>query len=346
MADFTRSRRRITALRLNALGIAHPAGAPGDAVRALLAMQGQDFAGVLWSIGLRSGATREEVIAAHDGGAFVRSWPMRGTLHMIAADDLVWMLDLTGSRAIASAAGRHRQLELEPRHFDRSEEIARRELASSPATRAGLLAAFEAGGVSTAGQRGAHLLVRLAQSGVIAMTGRDRWQLLEQVAAPSARRDRAEALGELAHRYLHGHGPATAADLAWWAGITLTDARAGVEEARDHLERLELDGTTYWMRPGLEPAAPAVHLLPGFDEYMLGYADRGAPLAGAPLDTVVPGSNGMFLSTIVVNGEIVGTWRRAAKGPPGVVPALHRPLAASQQAGLERAARRYQRFLG
>jgi hypothetical protein len=346
VADFTRARRRITALRLSALGIARRGGTPGDSVRSLLAMQAQDFPGVLWSIGLRTGAGREQVVAAHEGGAFVRSWPMRGTLHVVAADDLCWLLDLTGARAMASAAGRHRQLGLDAGDFDRAEGIVRRLLAASVATRAQLLAAFEGDGLSTAGQRGAHLLVRLAQSGVVAMTGKDRWALLEHLVDAPPRLDRDEALRRLALRYLHAHGPATAADLAWWAGITLSDARAGVDAARDELEPLEIDGTAYWMRPGLEPAAPAVHLLPGFDEYLLGYTDRSAPLAGAPLDTVVPGSNGMFLSTIVVNGEVAGTWRRATKGPPGVVPAPFRALTASQQAALDRAARRYRRFLG
>jgi hypothetical protein len=347
MADFTRARRRLTALRLSALGIARPVGEPADAVRSLLALQAQDWAGALWSLGLRTGATQDDVIAAHERAEFVRSWPMRGTLHLIDPDDLGWMLDLTGARTMASVAGRHRQLELDADDFARAERLANRLLDGATATRAELLGAFEADGLSTAGQRGAHLLVRLAQSQVTVMTGRDRWALLDEVAPARRRLDRDAALRELARRYLHAHGPATVQDLAWWAGLTLTDARAGADAARDDLEALELDGTTYWMRPGLEPAAPAVRLLPGFDEYLLGYTDRSAPLAGAPLDTVVPGSNGMFLATIVVNGEIVGTWRRTQSAKGLVVePAPFRELTAAQQDGVRRAGSRYARFLG
>jgi len=344
---FTRGRRRLTALRLGALGIAHPGAAPADAVRSMLALQAQDLPGALWSIGLRSGATRDAVLASHESGAFVRSWPMRGTLHLIAADDLPWVLALTATRAMAAQAGRHRQLGLASADVDRSERLARALLTDGTATRAELLAAFEADGLSTAGQRGAHLLVRLAQTGVVVMTGADRWTLLEKVVASPRRLDRDAALRELALRYLAGHGPATAADLAWWAGLTLTDARAGVDAAHDDLERLDLDGATYWMHPGAAPAPPAVHLLPGFDEYLLGYTDRSAPLAGAPLETVVPGSNGMFLATIVHNGEIVGTWRReqSSKGVR-VSPAPFRELGAAQEAGVARAARRYARYLG
>jgi hypothetical protein len=347
MADFTRARRRLTALRLSALGIARPSGAPADAVRSLLAAQAQDWAGALWSLGLRTGATQHDVVAAHEHAAFVRSWPMRGTLHFIDPDDLGWMLDLTGARTMASVAGRHRQLELDTDDFARAERLASRLLHGATATRAELLGAFEADGLSTAGQRGAHLLVRLAQSQVTAMTGRDRWALLDEIAPGRRRLDRDAALRELARRYLHAHGPATVQDLAWWAGITLADARAGVDAARDALEVLPLEGTTYWMRPGLEPARAAVHLLPGFDEYLLGYTDRAAPLAGRPLDTVVPGSNGMFLATIVVNGEVAGTWRRT-QGAKGVAldQAPFAPLSAIQDAGTRRAAARYARFLG
>ena len=81
--------------------------------------------------------------------------------------------------------------------------------------------------------------------------------------------------------------------------------------ARERLDELDLDGETYYLRPGLEPAPRAVHLLPGFDEYLLGYTDRSAPLAGEHSDTIVPGGNGMFLPTVVVDGEVVGSWKRA-----------------------------------
>ncbi|MGN6324672.1 winged helix DNA-binding domain-containing protein [Pseudolysinimonas sp.] len=347
MADFTRARRRITALRLTALGVARPSGTPAEAVRSLLAMQAQDLPGALWSVGLRSGATRDGVVAEHEAGGFVRSWPMRGTLHLVAPDDLPWLLDLTGGRAMSAAAGRHRQLGIEATHVAQAERIALRVLDGATATRAELLAALEHGGVDVGGQRGAHLLLRLAQLGVVVMTARDRWARLDAVAPSPIRRDRDEALRELALRYFVSHGPATVADLAWWAGLTLAGARAGTAAAREGLEELVLDGTAYLHRPGLEPARPAAHLLPGFDENLLGYTDRSAPLAGEPLMTVAPGSNGMFLANVVVDGEIVGLWRRkeSAKGVHVEI-APFRELGARAQAAIARASARYARYLG
>jgi hypothetical protein len=340
----------LTALRLTALGIAQPsASSPVAAVRHLLALQGQDYAGALWSIGLRTpGATAAEVEAAQATGEIVRSWPFRSTLHVVEAADLGWMLALTADREHAKTAGRHRQLELEATDFDRAEAIARERLhGGGRLERRDLLAAFEQEGLSVAGQRGAHLLVRLAQSGVAVLCGQNTWTLLDDHVANPRHLDREAALSEIARRFLTARGPATDRDLAWWTGLTLTDVRAAIARVDDEFDRLELDGVTYRMTPGLEEAADGIHLLPGFDEYLLGYADRTAQLAGHPLTDVVPGGNGMFLATIVVNGEIAGTWRRTVKAKGVELQAEPwGPLSARAQRGFDRAARAYADYLG
>lgn len=348
--SFTPARRRLTALRLTALGLASPAAtSPADAVRHLLALQAQDYAGALLSIALRTpGATAASVETAHLAGDVVRSWPFRSTLHFVAAEDLGWMLALTADREHAKAAGRHRQLGLEPADFDRAERVARDRLhGGRKLDRRELLAALAEEGVGIEGQRGAHVLGRLAQSGVAVLCGQNTWTLLDDHVRQPRRLEREAALAELARRYLTARGPATDRDLAWWSGLTLTDARSAIASVDDEFEQLELDGVTYRLRPGLEETAAGVHLLPGFDEYVLGYTDRSAPLAGRPLTDVVPGGNGMFLSTIVVNGQIVGTWRRAQKAKG--VEVVAQPwveLSASARRGFERAAARYAEYLG
>lgn len=321
-AAFSPARRRLTALRLSALGIDGPtAKTPSEAVRAAFAMQAQDYPGALWSVGLRTpGSTAETVEKEHATGGFVRSWPMRGTLHFVAGEDLGWMLGLTGPRMLQAAAGPRRQLGLTPSDFERSEAILRGRLGgASQATRAELLAALESDGVSTAGQRGYHILGQLAQLGILVLTARDSWALLHEWVPEPRRLERDEGLREFALRYFSAHGPATVRDFAWWSSLTLTDARAGLAAAREQLDALELDGTEYVMRPGLEPAPRAVHLLPGFDEYLLGYTDRGAPLAGIHSTAIVPGGNGVFRPTVVVDGEVVAAWRRERVGKRTVV---------------------------
>lgn len=348
--SFTPDRRRLTALRLTALGIAIPAAeSPVAAVRHLLALQAQDYSGALWSIALRTlGATAASVEAAHHDGDLVRSWPFRSTLHLVAAEDLGWMLALTADREYAKTAGRHRELELGADDFERAEDIARDRLHGGVRLeRRDLLAAFAEEGLSVAGQRGAHLLVRLAQLGAAVLCGQNTWTLLDDHVRHPRQLDRGEALSEIARRYLNSHGPATDRDLAWWTGLTLTDVRAAIARVDDEFERLEVDGVTYRMRPGLEEAAAGIHLLPGFDEYVLGYTDRSAQLAGGPLSAVAPGGNGVFHHTIVVNGEIVGTWRRTKKAKS--VEVVAQPwveLSATARRGFERAAGRYAEHLG
>ncbi len=346
---FSPARRRLTALRLTALGIDAPtATTPSEAVRAALAMQAQDYLGALWSVGLRTpGSTAAGVEQEHAAGGFVRSWPMRGTLHFVAGEDLGWMLGLTGPRMLQTAAGPRRNLGLTPTDFERSEAILRGRLAGgSQAGRADLLAALEADGLSTAGQRGYHILGQLAQLGILVLAARDSWALLEEWVPEPRRLERDHALREFAFRYFAAHGPATVRDFAWWSSLTLTDARAGLAAARDRLDAFEVDGAEYFLRPGLEPAGRGVHLLPGFDEYLLGYADRSAPLAPAHGNAIVPGGNGVFRSTVVVDGEVVGVWRRerAAKRVVVTLDPFRRITTAAER-GVRKKLVRYADFL-
>ncbi len=353
----TGSRRRLTALRVAAQHIGSGGfSAPGETVRWMLALQAQDFPGVKWSVGLRqAGATEAAVDAAFDAGEIVRSWPLRGTLHLVAAEDLGWLLALTAPRSIASTAGRRAALGLTEADVERAGAVARSVLAGRRSlTRNALLATFSAAGVSTAGQRGYHLLWHLAQARVLVLGPTDGRQqafaLLDEWVPHPRRLERDEALGELALRYYRSHGPATAADLSRWAGLTANDVRRGLSVCGSRLTTLELDGLTYNLAPEtLAVAAPVarVHLLPGFDEYLLGYGDRTAALAAEHSEAIVPGGNGMFKSTIVVDGEVVGTWGRTIRAREAVVePVPFDRLSADVLDELAVAARAYGAFLG
>lgn len=311
------TRSQLARLRLAAQGIDAAAfETPAEVVRHLFAMQAQDYAGAKWAIGLRTAtAVDADVEAAIAARQIVRSWPMRGTLHFTTAEDLGWMLGLTAQRTVQSAAGRHRTLGLDASQFTLAARIAETAVGDAgQLSRPALLAALEAGGLSTEGQRGSHILLYLSVTGLLVFATREGKQhsfalLDEWVRAPRALVGD-EALAEFARRYFWSHGPASDRDFAWWSSLTLTQARRGLAIVADELETLEVEGVQYWHRPGLEPAAPGVAALPGFDEFVLGYQNRSAQLSPEWADRIVPGGNGMFLPTIVVNGEIVGTWRK------------------------------------
>jgi hypothetical protein len=320
--------REVALLRLVAQRLVGP-GEPdaAAAVRWLTAMQAQDFRGALTSVALRTerGST-QGVEAALSAGQIVRSWPLRGTLHLVAAEDLLWLLDLTASRQLTGAARRRAQLGIEDAAIGRAGELAETALRDrGPLRRAELFAAWEAGGVSTAGQRGYHLLWHLAQASTVCLgpvkDGEQLVVLVSEWVRDPRRPDRDEALGELADRYFRSHGPATVADLARWAGLPIRDVRAGIAVARPGLDRLDVDGTEYLLDPGaserLETCrrqARGVFLLPGFDELLLGYGDRSAVLPAEFADQIVPGGNGMFKPTVLSDGRVVGTWRTVGRG--------------------------------
>lgn len=335
---------------------------PADAVRFMTAMQAQDYAGALWSVGLRvSGCTQADVEGAIASRTIVRSWPMRGTLHLVAAEDLGWILSLTTERLIAGAAKRRANLGLDLPTLERARGVVVRALEGGrQLSRSALLTAIERGGVSTAGQRGYHVLWFLSQTGTLCFGRREgkeqAFVLSSEWIRKSRRLDRDEALGELVRRYFASHGPATRKDVVAWTKLTAGDVSTGLAIARPDLATLEADGETYFMAADAEAVladvreeADGVRLLPGFDEYVLGYRDRGAVLAPEHADAIVPGGNGVFRPTVVASGRVVGTWRAKARARKTVVETVlfeGTKLARRDVRAIEEQVARYGAFLG
>jgi hypothetical protein len=251
---------------------------------------------------------------------------MRGTLHLVAADDLHWLIDLLGARILAGSATRRAQLDLSDDDVANARAAVVAALSGGRALRREfLLAAMADGGVATTGQRGYHLLWFLAQSGTLCLGptdgGEQLFVLLDEWVRSPRRLEREEALGELALRYFRSHGPATVKDLVRWAGSTVRDVRAGLAIARSQLACIEIDGVEHFLDPetpdrlaACRAEARGVFLLPGFDEFVLGYGDRGAVIDPQFADRIVPGGNGMFRATVVSDGRIVAVWRWAGRG--------------------------------
>jgi hypothetical protein len=345
----------IRRLRLAAQWI-EPSGptTPAGVVSAMLAMQAQDLPGAKWSIGLRApGSTVAEVNRSFNNGEIVRSWPMRGTLHLVAAEDLGWILELTAHRTLRSLTARHRQLEIDDTAITRAADVSVALLNErGGASRPELFAAFEAAGISTTGQRGVHLLGALCQQRLLCQgpvrQDEQLFVLMDEWIPRPRRLHGEEALGELVLRYFTGHGPATLADFCRWTKLPLRDAKVGLAAAGSGLEQVVIGDSPAWMRPGLaDSAARTVHLLPGFDEMVLGYADRSATLPDKYAAATVPGNNGIFQPTVVLDGRVVGIWRRrrTASGVT-VTPVPFERLSARDRSALGAAAERYAAFVG
>ncbi|MFC4395038.1 winged helix DNA-binding domain-containing protein [Arthrobacter sedimenti] len=359
-----RDRRVVGRLRLASQRLGdNGATSAAELVRWMTAMQAQDLQAALWAVGVRvPGAGIADVRGAINNGEVVRSWPMRGTLHLVAPEDLRWMLELTAERLARSIAARHRQLDIAWTDVEKARDLALdRILADGPISRSELFKVFDAGSQPTQGQRGIHLLGSLCRHGWLVLgplAGNQQLIVaLDQWIPASRTPAREEALAGFLLRYFRSHGPATLRDFAWWTQLPLTEVRSAFEHVRHELVELEFEGTSYWLSPDVAalldtglPGARSLYLLPGFDEFVLGYTDRIHVLDPAHADLIVPGGNGVFKRTVVAAGEVVGTWVLQGTGPRAVVvPELfngNQPMGPAAQAALARAARRYLAFLG
>ena len=319
--------RDIGLLRLIAQRVAGPGSATAaDAVRWMTATQAQDYASAVLAIALRTQSrSHSDVHAALDNGSVVRSWPMRGTLHFVAAEDLSWMLALTAERSLATSEKYRAQLGLELSTVERAREVAVEILSGGGrSSRADLLASWEKAGLQSVKVHGYRLIWHLAQTRTLCLgptgpgpTHEQHFVLFDEWITTPRHLERDEALGEWALRYFRSHGPATVKDFSWWTQLKAADVKVAVAIAAPQLERIVVDDVTYYLDPQtlasltpLRRKARDVFLLPGFDEYLLGYQTRSAVLPTEFASRIVPGGNGVFLPTVISDGEVVGTWKR------------------------------------
>jgi hypothetical protein len=308
------------------------------------AVQAQDAPGARWAISQRLGGavTEADIHEAAAARRIVRTWPMRGTLHYVAARDVRWMLRQLAAREVARMGPRLRRFELDPAALTKCRRLLEKALQGGRSlTRPAAYALLDEGGISTANMRGLHIVCWLAMQGHLCFGVHQGKQptfvLLEEWLPPGDDLPRDEALGRLAARYFQSHGPATVADFTWWSGLAVGDARRAVDVAGSAA------------RPSRDWAAarartPQAALLPPWDEYLVAYRDRSD--ATGHLGT--RSGPGMLIGSplVLVDGRVRGIWRRQ-RGPTAVQLALDlwSPLAAAERRAVERAAARYGRFL-
>ena len=291
--------------------------------------------------------------------AVVRTWLMRGTLHMVAAEDAGWMVALLGPGCAAAGRARRLQLGLDERTCALALPVIRDRLAAlGPLTRQELVREVRSRGIAVepVGQAGAHLVAYAGMRGLVCR-GPERegdeptYVLLEDWVGRPPDLDAESSLAELARRYVRGHGPATVDDFARWSGLGLQAARRGMGRAARGLAEVRIGGQAALVEPGEEPPdvigrPPVVRLLGAFDAYLLGYRSRDLALPRRFARHVQAGG-GWIHPAVVVQGEVVGTWRQERSG--GRLAVRVRPFEALGEdvlAGLKAEAEDVGRFLG
>ncbi|WP_221584905.1 winged helix DNA-binding domain-containing protein [Microbacterium sp. G2-8] len=286
---------------------------PAQVVDRAVALQGQDLPAVLRAIALRSapGTTIDDVRAAFDRGEIVRSWPLRGTLFATTPAHLAELLALTSERIHRSTLKRRAELGLPEDVLDRARGILLDALDERPRTRSELLALWQAAGIDTSTGRGYHLIFHHAVAGLAhwgAFDG-DEQLFTRTTDAPTPSED---ALVDITRRFVDARGPVTEADLAWWLKLPKTQARKAAASA--DLAEVVVGEQRAWIVGEADVSGDTgVTLVPAFDEWILGYADRSLTASPAMQAALVPGNNGVFRPAILVDGTVVGTWRARAK---------------------------------
>lgn len=303
---------------------------PDEVVRQAGAMQGQDGPGVLASIALRtSGGTIEPVVEAFNTGRLVRGYPMRGTVFAVAAEDIIWMTQLCAGPALRAAVRRRAALGLEEYHFTLAAQVLQ-DQPTGGTTREAMMQAWNQAGIDTTQGRGYHVLAHLIGTGHavhgavvdggFAVHRASDWLPSGTDLEAKFNGDLVAATAELFGRYARSRGPVTVRDFAWWTKLPLAQVRRAVTlcaESLDHDQGTE--EPRYW-RPGLfdqvEKLSDRIdrgRLLPGFDEFILGYQDRTFAIAPEHHDRLVPGNNGIFQKGALRGGRVVGIWKRAGR---------------------------------
>jgi len=334
--------------RMTRQGLAARSAATTAGVAAFaLGLQAQDTGAARLGVRARSDAVDEACVinALHHERSAVRTWLMRSTVHLVAADDLLWMAALFGPLIERRFRTRWRQLGITEPVIEAAIAHARELLDDNELTRHELAAELAARGIRLGedGQAPTHLLVALSARGLTCRgpdRGRDAtFVLVDNWVAPTPRPP--DPMAELARRYFRAFGPATAADFTAWSGLP---SGAAIASIRDELSEVEFDGRRGWALGDVEPS-PGFRLLPMFDNYLLGYRDRTAMLDARMQAQVYVG--GIIKATVVCDGRVIGIWRLARSGRSAAIRvAPFERFTPRHHGELERERADIERFLG
>jgi len=327
---------------------------PAEIVAWLGAVQAQDYPAAKWGLGLRAPSLTDAAVEkAFTEGRILRTHVLRPTWHFVTPADIRWMLALTGPRVMAMSASYYRKMGLDEALVGRSCRVMERALRGGrQLTRAQIGTALRRAGITIDRLSLAHVMMAAELNAVVCSGARAGKQftyaLLEERAPRAKPLTKDEALAELTRRYFTGHGPATIRDYTWWSGLTVGDARRGIEILGPSLERSVLGDHAHWSgaaRSAMSPARGA-HLLPNYDEYLVAYRDRetlGGPPRGTPAG---PRGNNVFAHSLIVDGRLAGSWTRThGRDGARIDVVSYRRLTPGDRRAIAAAAERYGKFM-
>ena len=326
---------------------------PGELVSHFGAMQAQDYAMVKWAVGLRLGKTESDIEHAINSGDIVRTHVLRPTWHLVSPADVRWMLQLSAQRIRGAFAAMSRQLGLDAKFYTRCNKLIEREVTGRYLTREEIMDALGKKKIPTNELRSVFIMMNAELDGIVcngAMRGKQYTYALLEERIPAAKQlTRQEALATIAKRYFISHGPASLYDFSWWSGMSVADARAAIALVAHELDNITLDGRTHWFKdPGISDNAKpkSIYFLPAYDEFMVSYKDRSVCLDPSRTKETIT-NNGIFKPVVIVDGKVVGLWKRTTKKDSIHIEMQYfSPIKSTQMRGIHVAAKRYGDYNG
>jgi hypothetical protein len=317
------------------------------------AIQAQDYQMSKWAVGCRlPGAIDNAIEKAIDDGEIIRTHVLRPTWHLTTAEDIGWMLELTSGNILRQFNSMNKKIGLDDKVFSKSTDIIVKSLLGDQhLTRDELVEILNHHGIKTNEYRGLHILAYAELHGVICSGKRKgkhhSYALFDERVKKSKSRTKEEALAELGNRYFTSHGPATQKDFYWWSGLSVADSKLAIELNKKNLTATQHEGQTYyWKDSGVVEMTEHVLLLPAFDEYLIAYKERSASIDTEHMPHAFT-VNGIFKPLIVVNGQVVGIWKRTIKKDTVIIePTFLQKVSKATERKVAEAADRFGSFLG
>jgi hypothetical protein len=289
----------------------------GELVAWFGAVQGQEYALTKWGLGLRlSNLLDSDIEKELTDGKIFRTHLLRPTWHFVTSEDIHWLLKLTSPRINATNAYMYRKLDLDEAVFNKCNSLLTKLLQGHrQLTRIEINGEFGKNKIEATGHRLSYIMMRSELDGILCSGARQgnqfTYALLEERVPKRKKLNREEALAELAKRYFISRGPATVFDFSTWSGLTLTECRQGIELSKSCFDKMTLEKKEYYFSThlisNLGPYS-RILLLPIYDEFIMGYKDRSAIMEFK--QSLNPNPSFHFNCMIVLDGQIIGTWKR------------------------------------
>lgn len=298
---------------------------PKELVSWMGAMQAQNYPMVKWAVGMRlKSATIQTVEKTLRDGEILRTHVMRPTWHLVAAEDIRWMLKLSAQRIKSAndSFAKGWDLEITDELYMKSYNLLEQILAGNKSlTKQEITGHFCRSGILAEpdNNRMTRFMARAEQEGIIC-SGEDKggkctYALLEERVPPMPEITKDEALARLARSYFRSHAPAVLQDFIWWSGLPISDARQAIYLIASELTEEQWQGETWYIHADSRTrgrVSNCLHLLPSYDEYLLGYKDRTDVLPKEHYPKAFT-NNGLFFPIILHNGQVIGNWDRSAR---------------------------------